>query len=186
MKRWFVALLLIVAGLAGCKGCNGCKKSGGDDGTKWPEAQEMLGAFTKPGADHAALTAALRPKPEDYDAVFVGEAAAKARAALDPIWDSGKLVLKPLPEQTDVQGLGVTGAQLAKGDSISRGCQGYKEIGDKIKPEVVIYCGRFVKHGEKGGLHINGLAFVNGHWALFQNAPRAFRAGRRGAENPPE
>ena len=166
MKRWLVALLLVTAGAGGCK-----KKSGraNDDGAK-----EVLSAFAKPGADHAALTAALRPKPEDYEAVFVGDAAQKVKSALEPVWESGKPVLKPEADQTQVVVAGITPGELAKADADTGLCpKGYKDIADKLNAKVVVYCGRFVKPGDKLGMLVDGLVNVNGHWAIF---PKAFRA----------
>ncbi len=162
MKRWLVALMLVTAGVGGCK------KGGqaNDDGAK-----EVLTAFVKPGADHAALTAALRPKPEDYEAVFVGDAAQKVKSALEPVWEGGKAVLKPQPDQTEVVVGGATPDQLAKGEGSADLCpKGYKDIADKLK--TTVYCGRFVKPGDKLGMAIDGLVNVNGHWAIF---PKAFR-----------
>ena len=166
MKGWLVALLLVSAGVGGCK-----RKSdpANDDGAK-----DVLSAFVKPGADHAALTAALRPKPEDYEAVFVGDAAQKVKGALEPVWESGKPVLKPQPDQTEVVVGGVTPEQLAKADADTGLCpKGYKDIADKLNAKVVVYCGRFVKPGDKLGMVVDGLVHVNGHWAIF---PKAFRA----------
>jgi hypothetical protein len=152
----------------------GCKK-GGDGGSQTTAAQaiEVLSALAKPGADQAALTNALRPKPEDYAAVFVGDSADKMKTAMDQLWDSGKLAIKPKPEQTEVKAFGVAQKQLATGEGHATHCPGgYKKIADKIKPSVVVYCARFVKPGEKLGLSVDGLVYVNNHWAIF---PKPFR-----------
>jgi hypothetical protein len=147
----------------------GCKKGAQDAAA----AKEVLAAFTKPGADAAALTAALRPKPADYDAVFAADAVPKVKAALEPIWDSPKAVLKPAGDQTHVNLVSATPDQLAKGVA---GCpEGYKDIADKLDPKIVVYCGEFVKPGDKLGLSVDALVYVNDHWALF---PKPFRALR--------
>lgn len=159
---------------AACLG--GCKKggdAGGGSQANAAQATEVLGALAKPGADHAKLTAALRPKPEDYAAVFVGDAAAKMKEAMEPLWDGGKLTLKPQPEQTELKVFGAAQSQLANGDGHAVHCPGgYKDVAGKIQPKVVVYCGRFVKPGEKLGLTVDGLVYVNNHWALF---PKPFR-----------
>jgi hypothetical protein len=148
----------------------GCKKGAAADAAA---AKEVLAAFTKPGADAAALTAALRPKPADYDAVFVADAVPKVKAALEPVWDSPKAILKPSADQTQVEVVSATPDQLAKG---ALGCpDGYKDIADKLDPKVVVYCGQFVKPGDKLGLSVDALVNVNDHWAYF---PKAFRALR--------
>jgi hypothetical protein len=169
MKMVFV--LALAASLAG--GLTGCRK-GAAPGSDNAGAKEVLAAFTKSGADPAALTAALRPKPADYDAVFVTDAVPKVKAALEPIWDSPKAVIKPADDQTQVELVSATPDQLAKGNVA--GCpEGYKDIADKLDPKVIVYCGSFVKKGEKLGLSVDALVYVNDHWALF---PKAFRALR--------
>jgi hypothetical protein len=159
---------LVIA--AACVVGVGCKKRGGDaeaEGSASP-AKEVMAAFTKPGADHAALTNALRPKPEDYAAVFTPEAAAKVKAGLEPLWDGGKLTLKPAANQTEITAAGVPQPELLRGDGNAVNCPGgYKDIASKIQPTVTVHCVRFLKQGEKGGLHVDGLVNVNGHWALF-------------------
>jgi len=149
---------------AACIG--GCKKGGSAGNTA--AAKDVMVAFTKPGADHAALSAALRPKAEDYAAVFVGDAATKMKAGLEPLWDGGKLTLKPSAEQTEIAIAGAPQPELAKGDGNAVNCPGgYKGIAASIQPSVVVHCVRFVKPGQKGGLHVDGLVYVNDHWALF-------------------
>lgn len=164
---------------AACLG--GCGKKGGDAGGSHGNAaaaKEVLSAMVKPGADHAALTMALRPKAEDYAAVFVGDAATKMKAAMDPLWDGGKLTLKPSPEQSEINVVGAAQAQLATGTETAQNCPGgYKDIADKIQQKTVVYCARFVKPGEKTGLTIDGLVYVNNHWALFPKPFRALKGG---------
>jgi hypothetical protein len=163
MKR-LLALLLVTASLAACK-----KKSQMDV----TAATEVLAAFTKAGADHAALTAALRPKPEDYAAVFTADAAEQAKAVMEPIWDGGKAVLDPSAEQTELSIVGVTPDQLSKEEGDTASCpEGYKGIADKLSPKIVVYCAQFVKPGEKHGLSVDALVKVDDHWALF---PKPFR-----------
>lgn len=146
---------------AACLG--GCKKGG-----NVAAAKEAMSAFTKPGADATALSNALRPKPEDYAAVFTGDAAEKMKGGLEPLWDGGKLSFKPTADQTEITVVGAPQAELAKGDGNAVHCPGgYKDVAAQIQPSVVVHCVRFTKPGEKGGLHVDGLVWVNGHWALF-------------------
>lgn len=161
MKRSLALVLSLTAALAGCK----------KDATA-KEAKEMLSAFVAPGADHAKLYAELRPKPEDYEAVFVGDAAQKAKAVMEPLWESGK-GLDPTSEQTQVDVAGATPEQLAKHEGTALGCPaGYKDIASKLQSTIIVYCFRFVKPGERGGLAGDALVHVNGHWAYF---PKPFR-----------
>ncbi len=168
MKK-LIALAAIVASAASVAAC----KKGASGEAKGAAAKEMLAAFVKPGADTAALSKKLRPQPDDYDAVFTGEAAKQAKEAYDPAWDAGKIVLTPTADQTEIHVAGTTPEQLKKGDGNASACPGgYKDIADKLKPDTVIYCFRFVKPGEKGGHGADGLVWVNEHWALF---PKPFR-----------
>lgn len=158
------ALLIATAVLGGCKKGGEASPNTG----KGAQAKEMLAAWTKAGADHAALTTGLRPKPDDYAAVFVGDAAQKMKAGLDPLWDGGKLTLKPKPSQTEIDVVGAGQGELVKGEGAATGCPpAYKTVADKIKPNTVVYCFRWKEPGEKGGLHVDGLVWVNDHWALF-------------------
>jgi hypothetical protein len=161
-----LALLLATSALAGA----GCKKR--DQGNT-AEARDVVEAFVKPGADKAALFAALHPKASDYEAVFVGDAAARAKAALEPLWDSSKGI-DPAADQTQVEVTAATPDELAKGgDGPAADCPaGYKNIADKLNPKIVIYCFRFVKPGEQGGLAGDALVKIEDHWAYF---PKPFR-----------
>lgn len=158
------ALGLLAIGLLGCR-------KGSSHGTI-SEAKEVLSAFARPGADTAALTAALRPKPEDYEAVFDAETAKQMKTGFDPLWDEHKLSLKPTAEQTEVGVERVTPEDLKKGDEKSAACPpGYKDIADKLKEGTVVYCFSFTRPGTKppvrSGLFGDGLVYVKDHWALF-------------------
>lgn len=175
MKK-VIAVPLALSGLlavASLTGAAGCKRAAGPNSGA---AKEMLGAFTKPGADDLALTLKLRPQPADYDAVFVGDAAAKVKALLEPVWDGTKAGLKPTAEQTQIEVYTATGDELKKGEGEAARCPpAYKDIAENINPKMVMYCFRFVKPGEKAGLHGDGLFFVNDHWAMFPKAFKAFK-----------
>lgn len=156
-----VAFLLVAASLVGC---------GSREAPELVAAREMLGAFVKPGADQVALTNALRPKPEDYAAVFVGDAAQKAQAVGERIWTKGKLVFRPATDQVAFV-VGVPQPSLAKGDF--KVCPPtFKDVAPMINPKATMYCFRFSKPNEPGTVGGYGLFFVNGHWALFPDSWR--------------
>ena len=164
------ALLLGVVGLAGCH-----RNRGGEDAPDEhiADARVLLGGFLKPGADQPALTLALRPKPEDYDLVFVPDAARKLRAELDPLWDGGKLVLKPKAEQSELIVASATVDELRAGTGSAECPRRYQEIADMLKAGTRIYCFRFHKPGDdRNGVRSDGLVWVKDHWAVF---PKAFR-----------
>jgi hypothetical protein len=132
------------------------------------EAKALLDAFVKPGADVGALSAKLRPTAADYTAVFEGDAAAKATAAYDPAWSSGKLVIAGKPDQTAVLISKATTAELRAGAPASSSFPGgYKTAAPFLKPGLTFYAFKFVKPGETLGMAYDGLTFVNGHWTIF-------------------
>jgi hypothetical protein len=148
----------------------GCKKP--KQAADTADAKEMLSAFVKPGADRAALFAALHPKPEDYDAVFVGDAAQTAKGAMEPLWDGTK-GLDPAEDQTEVEVAAATPDQLSKGDGPAADCPAaYKGMADKLNPKIVIFCFRFSKKRDKGGLAGDALVKLEDRWAYF---PKPFR-----------
>lgn len=167
MKRVVFAGLVITAVLAG-----GCGKKvsrptypGTEEGAK-----QVAGDFLKPGANLGNLSMALRPDPADYDAMFDAETAAKVKAEHAPLWDTHKLVLRPV-KATQTELLmpgGSTTEDLKAGNEAGKRCPtGYKDFAAHMKPGITIYCFRFVEPGQKMGSAYDGLAYVNGHWALF-------------------
>lgn len=135
-------------------------------------AAEVLAAFTKPGANHEALTKTLRPKPDDYAAVFVGDAARKVQVWEDRLWAAGggKLIINPAPAQTEITIAVVAQPELwmAEREGNGQRCLGaHASIADKLQPGAVLACARFVQPGERLGFRVEALAWVNGHWAFF-------------------
>src|SRR5690242_20313307 len=100
MKRVVFAGLVVAAALAG--GCKQKPSHPAYPGTA-EGAKQVAADFVKPGANVAALSKALQPDPADYDAVFDAEASAKVKAEYQPLWEKGKIVLKPFkPTQTEL------------------------------------------------------------------------------------
>lgn len=171
MKRVYAAMIAAV-----CLGA--CDGRGPTPGSA-SQATEVLAAFTRPGADHEALTHALRPTPDDYTAVFVGDAARRVKVAEDRLWNAGggKLVLLPAPEQTEIRIASISQPELLEAERAGnrqRCLGGHASIADKLQPGAVITCARFVKPGERLGFPGERLGFtadvlvwVNGHWAFF-------------------
>jgi hypothetical protein len=140
-----------------------------------PEARALLGAFVKPGADHAALSARLRPAKADYDAVFTPAASAKLQAAYGPAWDRGVMVVKGKPEQTAVLVWAATSEEVKSWTGAARDHfpGGYQKVGAHLRPGVTLYAFKFVAPGQTLGMAFDGLAYVNGRWVIF---PKPFRA----------
>ncbi len=137
-------------------------------------ALALLKSFLVPEADTVALSAALRPKAEDYAAVFVGDAAETARTTYAPAWDAGAMHVRPKEGQSALLVWSATGAQIAAGEGDAGEFPGgYRQIADKLKPDVTFYRFKFVRPGETTGLAFDGLVHVNGRWVMF---PKPYRA----------
>jgi hypothetical protein len=139
-------------------------------------AKLLLEAFLKPGADHAALSAALAPTKADYASTFTGDAAAKAEAGYAPAWSAGAITLKPKDGQTTLLLSKATGAELASGAEPAKAFPGgYAKIGTQLQPTLTFYRFKFVKPGETLGMAFDGLTFVNGRWVIFPKPWRVLR-----------
>ncbi len=130
-------------------------------------ARAVLAPFLLPGADHAALSATLRPAPQDYTTLFTDDFAQKAQEMYDPVWESGELVIAPKEGQTELILHGATTEEL-KGwtGSASEFPEGYKEVAQKMKDGLTIYRFTFVTPGDELGMAFDGLVYVNGHWVI--------------------
>lgn len=179
------AVALVLGGLCGCgrapAGELTAAPSARDVGVERAErlafpgtregAQALVDGLVRPDADHAATLRALRPEPRDYEAVFVGEAAARVRAASEGLFAEAD-ALRPREGQTATLLRSVTTEELRDGKS--HGCPlRYDDVALHLAPGLTIYCFKLVKPGETVGTAFDGLVFVNGHWALF---PKPWRA----------
>lgn len=139
-------------------------------------ARALLAAFTAPGANTTALSAALRPTAADYAAVFTADAATKAEQTYAPAWDAGQMHIAPKEGQTEVQLNSATTDQIKAGDPAAQEFPGgYAEIGAQLQPGVTLYRFKFVEPGKDLGMAFDGLAHVNGRWVIFPKPWRALR-----------
>jgi hypothetical protein len=132
-------------------------------------ARALLERFVRPGADHAAMSRELRPTRADYDAVFTPDAAAKAHAGYEPIWESGVLVVRGKPEQTRVLVFSATTEDLRayRGPAEQHFPGGYRRVAEKLKPGRTFYTFKFTAPGQDLGMAFDGLTYVNGNWRIF-------------------
>jgi hypothetical protein len=145
-------------------------------GAKLDEAKKLLGEFLAEGADHAALSKKLEPKDEDYAAVFVGDAAEKAKSTYAPLWKDGTIKIAPKAGQTELLLWAATTEQLKAGEGdADKFPGGYKKVVDQLKPGVVFYRFKFVEPGKTLGMAFDGLVYVNDHWTVFPKPWRALR-----------
>src|SRR5262245_44260824 len=148
MKRMVLAVSLL-----GLSVVAGCKKGGGGNHPDFPGtadgAKAMMSEFLKPGADLAKLSNGLRPDADDYAAVFTGEAADKIKKAMDPAWDSGQMVIKGNPGQSEVLMASATVDDLKAGTGGAGSCPGgYREAAAQMKSGLTVHCFKFVEPGK--------------------------------------
>ena len=181
MKRILTFLLTAVVcfALAGCGG-GGPAETGktATTGGGFPATDEgalnLVKEFTKPGADHAALSKKLRPAKADYEAVFERDLAGKADALYSPAWDAGQLVVAPKPGQTEVKISSATSDEIKTWTGAATDFpEGWKQIAPQLKPGVKIYKFKFVEPGNDLGMAYEGLVNVNGSGRIF---PKPWRA----------
>ena len=140
-------------------------------------AKALLGEFMAAGADHAELSAALTPNPDDYSAAFIGDGADKAAAGYQQAWEKGQIVLKAGAGQTELLLWKATTEELNAwtGDAKDYFPGGYREIATHLKPGVTWYRFKFVEPGETLGMAYDGLVCVNGRWTIFPKPWRVLR-----------
>lgn len=138
-------------------------------------AKAIVEQFVQPGADHAALSKALRPTHEDYFAVFEPELAAKIEAMHAPAWEAGEAVIKPRDGQTEIEFFETTTddirAWTPQAEEHFPG--GYGRIKEHFNPGFKICRFEFVEPGKTDGIAFDGLIYVNGRWVLI---PQPFEA----------
>ena len=104
-------------------------------------ARALLEQFLKAGADHSALSAALRPTRADCEAVFTKDAAARLFAAYDPAWQQGLMDIKGKAGQTELLLWSATteDVQAWRGNAREHFPGGYRNIAAQLRPGHTIY-----------------------------------------------
>lgn len=137
------------------------------------EARAMLLDFYKPGADHRALTQALKPSEEDIRAVY-DEPLATTLVGMYKSLFTPNIAFKPKPEHNDIYLYLTTTRQLVEDPAVQREfAGGYKKVLQYFRSDVPIARFKFITKGEKLGLSFNGLMYVNGRWVIM---PKPYRA----------
>ena len=135
----------------------------------------LLAEFLDPAADRAALTAALKPTPEDIRAVYAEPLATRLIAVSEKIFSSGA-VIAPKPGQSELLFVPTTTARLKAGDPVlGRFPGGYRKVLSYFRADVPIVRFKFVEPGKTRGMAFDGLIFVNGHWVLIPKPWRALK-----------
>jgi hypothetical protein len=164
-----------------------CKKGGGSgaSASKYPGTEDgarQLLSDLRVSSDAKAMTLELKPSSADYQAVFVGDAAAKAESGYDKLWSDPRTVITASPANTELLLSKVTTDDLQKWTPAAEADfpGGYKRVADKFKPGLTVYRWKYAKPGEKLGMAFDGLVHVNDHWVWFPKPWRVF--GGEGGE----
>jgi hypothetical protein len=132
-----------------------------------PDARAFLERFLAPGADRVAMTAALKPTPDDIATVYREPLASALAAVYAQLFTPGAAI-GPKPEQDSVILVRTMTDNLIAGDPVVRDFPGgYGDVVALMKPGVPIVRFKFVTSGEDLGLAFDGLVFVNGAWKLM-------------------
>ena len=136
-------------------------------------AAALLRGFLEPTANRAEMSKSLRPSDADYDSIFAGDAAGKAKTAYEEHWSKEQYVIEVQEGQTELLLWRATTEQLrdASGDA-SEFPSGYRKVAEKFKPGLTFYRFKFVKPNDKHGMTYDGLVFVNGHWVMVSKPYR--------------
>lgn len=167
MKKQAIAIILLFLA-ASCSGPKGTAR----------EAQQLLRAFLKPGADRVAMSNKLKPTKKDYLSIFKDpQDAEKANSVYESAWNKGMIVIRPKPGQTALLLWSASSEDIQawRGDAKLHFPGGYQRIADKLKSGLTVYRWKFVKAGEKLGMASDGLYFANGHWFIVPKPWRALR-----------
>jgi hypothetical protein len=130
------------------------------------EVRALAMKFLEPGANMGALSEELVPREEDYDAVFLPEAADRMHQFYAPRFDRGELVIRPGPAHTNVLVYKATTEQIRNGEA-PRFPGGYQNVGRYLQPELTLYVFVFVEEGRVDGHTYDGLVRVNDRWVIF-------------------
>jgi len=163
--------------LAACGGSEAAPRAQEDsEATSWTSRHEqnvdgaraLVRHLLENPDDAVELTQALRPRPEDYRAVFSAEAdAAAVEAAHAALWSAPDAAIRGKEGQTEVLIWTATGRELAAGTGdASRFPGGYEKVADRLAPELSFYRFKFVEPGATLGMAFDGLVHVNGRWCF--------------------
>lgn len=137
------------------------------------DAERLLQRFLDPAADRVALTAQLKPSPQDIADVYAEPLASKLVASYAQTFTPG-IRIGPKPDQDALLVYYATTGQLKSGDPVlSKFPGGYGDVLQYFRGDHPIVRFKFVAAGEELGLAFDGLIFVNGRWVLM---PKPWRA----------
>lgn len=121
------------------------------------------------------LASTARPAERDYARVFLGDAAERARAWYEPLWEDGGLLIAPKTGQIEARWFVAQAATLHTDPAAQQQFPGgYRDILDRLVPERWWVSWEFVAPGDPYGMQYNGLVWLDGRLGWFPKPWRAF------------
>ncbi|MEV4508513.1 hypothetical protein AB0K00_06100 [Dactylosporangium sp. NPDC049525] len=137
-------------------------------GDAYPNSEKGANALLKALPEDPQLALRLKPTTEDYKALFVGDAAAKAEQFYaTSLWnDPANLKIDTGAAKTELLLFHATSEEIRSWSTTVQANfpGGYQQVGPHLKPGLTWFRWRYVKPGESSGVAYDGLVNVNGHW----------------------
>jgi hypothetical protein len=117
----------------------------------------------------------LLPRDGDYALVFTGEAVAAAREHYGTEWPRQLAEWRGPSADPDwrIEAHLAPAGMLASSNALSRPFPGgYRQIAHWLDPRRVWVCWKYLPPGETAGIAMNGLVWIDDHWAWF---PKPYR-----------
>lgn len=131
------------------------------------DARARLSQFLQPGADLAALTAALKPSAEEIGLVYREPLATALVAGYEEAYAPGA-AFGPKPGQSELLVTTTTTDALIAGDPVlDEFPGGYAQVTGLMAPGFPIVRFKFVEPGATEGMAFDGLIYVNDHWVMM-------------------
>lgn len=135
----------------------------------YEQAWALLSRFVDPAyvGQRGGLIAALQPRDGDYEQVFIGPAAAAARAGYQQLWQS--LPMLPLRSTHTILRVALLNAtEFGQDSDAARSFPGgYRDIAAQLVPDRVWLCWEILEPGDEDGLLFDGLVYLGDHFAWF-------------------
>jgi len=117
--------------------------------------------------------ASLQPRDDDFEKVFLGDTAELARKAYRNLWAGKMRIPFPSSAQTEIRCATAPAGMLKSANALSRQFPGgYRSIAPVLNPHRVWIAWKYLAPGTQSGLSLDGLVWVDDHWAWF---PKPYR-----------
>ena len=128
-------------------------------------AEGLLGPLVT--APTEVLVEKLRPRDGDYAAVFIGDAANRARDGYASMWSNPPKALGKA-SQTLVRAFASEADALAADNEFAREFPGgYRQIAAQLQPDKIWLVWKLLEPGHETGMSYDGLVWLRDHWAWF-------------------